>query len=497
MSLKRNKSLKPNHIFQKTFTFFLIWTPIILTAQQWTPPVNISNLEEYFTLKSDFTIDNSGVIHCVWNVKYEHNLGKVFYSKSEDDGENWSEAVHVSKNEEYYCTGPHIAHDSENNIYVTYDLNDYSKDRWGSNIYFTKKDSAGWSDPIFFSEGLENRVVVDHNDRVYVFWYMRSPAYGEFYYKYFEEGTWSEIICPYFANWKLGINSMVPDLDNNLHCTGFYAYADSGLYDDHTVYFWYDLANDQWSDEFVDFSFGHSTYNDISLDTNQHPQICWGEKINTKDVSLVTYYSGYDGNTWSEKLIITEEWSQSQRILIDSLNRKHITVVEVVDWGCKLIYFHQPNGSNWESMLVDQCNNAIFTPELHFKNDKLYTVYDKSNVPYEGNIFISKLELLTTIWEDNISPDSNYISLKNYPNPFSDKTNIAFVLNKPGLVRLDIFNMEGGKVTTLTEKYYNKGNYEIIWDCVNYNSQALPAGPYLLVIQFDNQYKTQIISLTN
>jgi hypothetical protein len=52
--------------------------------------------------------------------------------------------------------------------------------------------------------------------------------------------------------------------------------------------------------------------------------------------------------------------------------------------------------------------------------------------------------------DDPINPvDGSLIMLKNYPNPFSDKTTIAFMLAEDTHVRLDVFDVSGKLVQTI------------------------------------------------
>jgi len=49
-------------------------------GQQWSDPVNISNLSgsDY---NPDFTIDHLGQLHCVWEHVYGTNFSKIFYAE--------------------------------------------------------------------------------------------------------------------------------------------------------------------------------------------------------------------------------------------------------------------------------------------------------------------------------------------------------------------------------------------------------------------------------
>ena len=52
-----------------------------LQSQNWTEPVNVSNLTGQDRMP-DFTIDTYNVIHCVWVHDYELNFSKIFSTLS-------------------------------------------------------------------------------------------------------------------------------------------------------------------------------------------------------------------------------------------------------------------------------------------------------------------------------------------------------------------------------------------------------------------------------
>ncbi len=93
-----------------------------LFAQNWTPPIQISPFQG-INNHSDFCIDHSGNIHCVWSYKMGENYKRIYYSKSTDDGLTWSFPENVSANDTLWMDNPHIVADSENNLHVTYDHN--------------------------------------------------------------------------------------------------------------------------------------------------------------------------------------------------------------------------------------------------------------------------------------------------------------------------------------------------------------------------------------
>jgi hypothetical protein len=59
---------------------------------------------------------------------------------------------------------------------------------------------------------------------------------------------------------------------------------------------------------------------------------------------------------------------------------------------------------------------------------------------------------------------------QNYPNPFNPSTNIPFELSKSSVVNIEIFNLLGQKVATLTNELYSAGRHTIAWNATNYSS---------------------------
>ena len=71
---------------------------------------------------------------------------------------------------------------------------------------------------------------------------------------------------------------------------------------------------------------------------------------------------------------------------------------------------------------------------------------------------------------------------QNYPNPFNSSTTIYYTINKPGKVRLQVYNSAGQVVKTLFDEYRNSGRYS-----VNFNAQNLPSGVYFYQLKSDTR----------
>jgi subtilisin-like proprotein convertase family protein len=73
---------------------------------------------------------------------------------------------------------------------------------------------------------------------------------------------------------------------------------------------------------------------------------------------------------------------------------------------------------------------------------------------------------------------------QNFPNPFRGETTFAFELPKESSVSINIFDMMGREVGTVTNQHYAAGEHSIQW-----NAGTLPEGKYFYRIQTDNAVK--------
>jgi hypothetical protein len=69
---------------------------------------------------------------------------------------------------------------------------------------------------------------------------------------------------------------------------------------------------------------------------------------------------------------------------------------------------------------------------------------------------------------------------QNYPNPFNPSTVIQFRLPHSSNITLKIYNFIGQEIETLTNGYYNEGNYIVSWNAKNFAS-----GVYFYVLNYN------------
>ncbi|MEJ2635236.1 MAG: S8 family serine peptidase [Calditrichia bacterium] len=79
-------------------------------------------------------------------------------------------------------------------------------------------------------------------------------------------------------------------------------------------------------------------------------------------------------------------------------------------------------------------------------------------------------------------PDKFALS-QNYPNPFNPTTSIKYQLPEQSHVSLQIYNIQGQLVRTITDGVEEAGYYTANWDGRNDASTMMPSGTYIYVIK--------------
>lgn len=126
-----------------------------------------------------------------------------------------------------------------------------------------------------------------------------------------------------------------------------------------------------------------------------------------------------------------------------------------------------------DKMTAGDNNTAIL--HLFFINDYAYGSYHMSGEPPNaGAEFIyASIELGLTADDTEDEIIATAIKSRNYPNPFNPQTTIEFGLAEAGDVKIEVYNVKGQKVDTVTEREYPAGTQKVIW-----NAQGLASGIY-------------------
>ncbi len=75
----------------------------------------------------------------------------------------------------------------------------------------------------------------------------------------------------------------------------------------------------------------------------------------------------------------------------------------------------------------------------------------------------------------------SYQLINSYPNPFNPSTEIIYQLEHSGRVHLEVYNLQGQRLSTLVEEWQSAGEHSVRWD-----AQGLSSGLYFIRLAFEN-----------
>jgi len=89
----------------------------------------------------------------------------------------------------------------------------------------------------------------------------------------------------------------------------------------------------------------------------------------------------------------------------------------------------------------------------------------------------------TAFLESDLKPNLNFTLRNVYPNPFNSSVTIIYEIAKPGLVRIQVYDMLGREVCNLlNEEMQNIGENVLFWDGKDEYGNVLPGGTYSIHI---------------
>ncbi len=80
---------------------------------------------------------------------------------------------------------------------------------------------------------------------------------------------------------------------------------------------------------------------------------------------------------------------------------------------------------------------------------------------------------------------------QNYPNPFNPTTTISFSLPEASDVVLEVFNITGQKIITLTNSFHEAGTHQVEWTGENASGAQVASGIYFYRIQAGSNSETR------
>jgi hypothetical protein len=175
----------------------------------------------------------------------------------------------------------------------------------------------------------------------------------------------------------------------------------------------------------------------------------------------------YNGSSYIS-INIENTWNDAEEIVANTLLGKFI-------WGIKVIELTPYIASHIDSFQV----------AFH---------YDDNGTWSQGwaidNVSLLSTSQLKTLLGKKFSPDTKFYLYANYPNPFRNFTNFSFLLAEPAKISLEIYNILGQRIATISNKeQFNKGYNNLFWDGTDKTGRKVATGIYLYKMSINDKSK--------
>jgi hypothetical protein len=97
--------------------------------------------------------------------------------------------------------------------------------------------------------------------------------------------------------------------------------------------------------------------------------------------------------------------------------------------------------------------------------------------------------------EDIEALPGSFFLAQNYPNPFNASTVVAFNLPRPASAALEIYNLAGESVRTITRGLLQPGKNQITWDGLDQRGSEVSSGIYFYRLRAGEWSQTRRLSL--
>ncbi len=213
----------------------------------------------------------------------------------------------------------------------------------------------------------------------------------------------------------------------------------------------------------------------------------------------------------SKALYENEQWSAHYELFTDENSRINFKVRDDQKGSTLSVENTGFYSSNWVMVTAIRDNND-HTLKLYLNDDFLTSIEDSSyNISNSGALLIGTNAQMTDfllaqidemqiynypldqteindLYESGINAIDDPVmlpkklTLKNYPNPFNNTTNISYTIPKTSEVDLSVFNMLGQKVSTLVHEKKSPGRYSY-----KYVATKLSSGIYVFRLKAGQQ----------
>jgi predicted outer membrane repeat protein len=219
-------------------------------------------------------------------------------------------------------------------------------------------------------------------------------------------------------------------------------------------------------------------------DAIMHPQE-WGifdsDDLRCMIVNSVFYGTGNDtqirGDENAFSLVSNNSWEEGEFYSIGSIPVDTIDLTEFPFFS--LDDLHLPQGS----LLIDRALDVGLTMDMDGNPVPNGTVPDIG--AYESEFAVAAVS-------DLPFAEAN---LKAWPNPFNPRTNLSYELKTDQFVVVEIFDVQGRRVSVLKAGNQSAGSHQLLWDGTDERGRGLPSGIYHALLRIGGESHSHKLTL--
>jgi len=202
------------------------------------------------------------------------------------------------------------------------------------------------------------------------------------------------------------------------------------------------------------------------------------------------------GSNWvEEEKIVAEDGELDDHFGVVSMFGSTVVVgaYHDDDYGLDAgtVYLYQKENDNWEFKQKLFASDGFAGDELGSSIAVFSDVIvagapdDNDNGSNSGSAYVFNYDPQTGIFP---TPELNtFLSIKSFPNPFHEETNICYKIKKAGHVQVLVYDKVGQNLIVLVDEKKPAGNYNIKWNGADAEGKLLMPGLYFYKITIEGK----------
>ena len=154
----------------------------------------------------------------------------------------------------------------------------------------------------------------------------------------------------------------------------------------------------------------------------------------------------------------------------------------------EIIFEYIPNWYNKSKINISNMSGTDTHPYAAVINDSVVIFWINTIDENSSQIWWAKslFDPYTNIENEANNPASRFTLYQNYPNPFNPKTSIQFILNKPEIISIIIYDISGRKIKTIFSGKCQSGRHIKEWNGTNENGIDVSSGLYFFILSLND-----------